>query len=62
MLLFVTHVHSLVRAAGYGTDFKIPLNQLREILWRRYNMARTALELFLVDNTTYFLNFPDKKV
>ena len=25
-------------------------------------MARTALEIFLVDQTNYFLNFPSKKV
>lgn len=43
-------------------DFKIRLDQLREIHSRRYNMQRTAIELFLVDQTNYFLNFESSKV
>ena len=47
---------------GYSTDFKVPLSQLREIHSRRYNMSRTALEIFFVDQTNYFLNFPEATV
>ena len=44
-----------------GEDFKWSLSQLREIHFRRYNLRRSALEMFLVDQTNYFLNF-EKKV
>lgn len=47
---------------GYSTDFKIPLSHMREIHSRRYNMSRTALEIFLIDQTNCFINFPNKKV
>ncbi|KAH3749001.1 hypothetical protein DPMN_183490 [Dreissena polymorpha] len=40
-----------------GEDFKWSLPQLREIHFRRYNLRRSALEMFLVDQTNYFLNF-----
>ena len=43
-----------------GEDFKWSLSQLREIHLRRYNLRRSALELFLVDQTNYFLNFSPK--
>ena len=51
-----------VLASGYSTGFQIPLTQLREIHLRRYNMSRTALEIFFVDQTNYFLNFQNRKV
>lgn len=38
-------------------DFKIPLNQLREVQLRRYNLRRSALELFLIDQSNFFINF-----
>lgn len=38
-------------------DFKIPLNQLKEVQIRRYNLRRSALEFFLIDETNYFINF-----
>ncbi|KAK7580758.1 hypothetical protein V9T40_001387 [Parthenolecanium corni] len=38
-------------------DFKWPINKLREIYLRRYNLCKTALEFFLTDQTNYFLNF-----
>uniref|UniRef100_T1J5I8 BEACH domain-containing protein n=1 Tax=Strigamia maritima TaxID=126957 RepID=T1J5I8_STRMM len=41
-------------------DFKWNLSQLREVHLRRYNLRRSALELFLVDQTNYFLNFTSK--
>ena len=37
--------------------FSIELRLLREIHFRRYYLRRTALELFLVDQRSYFLNF-----
>ena len=38
-------------------DFKWLLSELREIHFRRYNLRRSALEFFLVDQTNYFFNF-----
>lgn len=55
-------MNALFFFTGYSTDFKVPLAQLREIHSRRFNMSRTAIEIFLVDQTNYFINFPDKKV
>lgn len=40
-----------------GHDFKWPLSQIREVHLRRYNLRRSALEIFLIDQTNYFLNF-----
>ncbi|ESO94157.1 hypothetical protein LOTGIDRAFT_232423 [Lottia gigantea] len=60
-----THVYffdcSLNKSEG-GEDFKWALNQLREIHFRRYNLRRSALEMFLIDQTNYFLNFTEKRV
>ncbi|XP_077472025.1 neurobeachin-like protein 1 isoform X2 [Stigmatopora argus] len=42
---------------GLGHDFKWPLSQIREVHLRRYNLRRSALEIFLIDQTNYFLNF-----
>lgn len=47
---------------GMDVEFKVRLDQLREIHSRRYNMQRTALELFLTDQSNYFLNFSSSKV
>lgn len=41
-------------------DFKFALNQLQEVHLRRYNLRRSALEFFLIDHTTYFVNFNTK--
>ena len=41
-------------------DFKFALSQLQEVHLRRYNLRRSALEFFLVDHTTYFVNFNTK--
>ncbi len=38
-------------------DFKIPLNQLKDVQIRRFNLRRSALEFFLLDETNYFINF-----
>ena len=38
------------------------LDQLREIHSRRFNMQRTAIEIFLTDQTNYFINFSSSKV
>ncbi|XP_078085109.1 neurobeachin-like protein 1 isoform X2 [Mustelus asterias] len=48
---------SVDKEEGVGYDFKWPLSQLREIHLRRYNLRRSALEIFLIDQTNYFLNF-----
>ncbi|XP_077997957.1 neurobeachin-like protein 1 isoform X2 [Glandiceps talaboti] len=47
---------------GGGQDFKWALSQLREVHLRRYNLRRTAIEMFLIDQTNYFINFNSKKV
>jgi hypothetical protein len=43
-------------------SFKVRLDQLREIHSRRFNMQRTAIEIFLTDQTNYFINFSSSKV
>jgi len=43
-------------------EFKLSLNDIREIHSRRYHLVRSALELFLVDQTNYFFNFSSQKV
>lgn len=48
---------TLLSSVGVGHDFKWPLLQIREVHLRRYNLRRSALEIFLIDQTTYFLNF-----
>uniref|UniRef100_K7FGC5 Neurobeachin-like protein 2 n=1 Tax=Pelodiscus sinensis TaxID=13735 RepID=K7FGC5_PELSI len=48
---------SIEKEEGVGFDFKWPLSQIREIHLRRYNLRRSALEIFLIDQTNYFLNF-----
>ncbi|MGH0167376.1 UNVERIFIED_CONTAM: hypothetical protein FKN15_052506 [Acipenser sinensis] len=48
---------SVDKEEGVGYDFKWPLSQIREIHLRRYNLRRSALEIFLIDQTNYFLNF-----
>ncbi|XP_030639127.1 LOW QUALITY PROTEIN: neurobeachin-like protein 2 [Chanos chanos] len=45
---------------GIGFDFKRPLIQLREVHLRRYNLRRSALELFFIDQAHYFINFRKK--
>ncbi|CAO2633435.1 Neurobeachin-like protein 2, partial [Lemmus lemmus] len=45
---------------GIGHDFRRPLAQLREVHLRRFNLRRSALELFFIDQSNYFLNFPSK--
>uniref|UniRef100_A0A670XZA6 Neurobeachin like 1 n=1 Tax=Pseudonaja textilis TaxID=8673 RepID=A0A670XZA6_PSETE len=46
-----------IEKEGIGFDFKWPLSQIREIHLRRYNLRRSALEIFFIDQTNYFLNF-----
>ncbi|XP_012936084.1 neurobeachin-like protein 1 [Aplysia californica] len=45
-----------------GEDFKWALGRLREIHFRRYNLRRSALEIFLIDQTNYFINFSEKRM
>lgn len=42
-------------------EFQWTITELREVHLRRYNLRRSALEFFLVDQTNYFINF-DKEV
>ncbi|KAM6152194.1 neurobeachin-like protein 1 isoform 1-T1 [Erethizon dorsatum] len=48
---------SVEKEDGVGFDFKWPHSQIREIHLRRYNLKRSALEIFHVDQSNYFLNF-----
>ena len=50
----------VLRHPALNEDFKYSIAQLREIHFRRYNLRRSALEFFLVDQTNYFLNFTKK--
>lgn len=36
------------------------MGQIKEVHLRKYNLRRSALEIFLVDQTSYFLNFTTK--
>uniref|UniRef100_A0AAG5CUG9 DUF4704 domain-containing protein n=1 Tax=Anopheles atroparvus TaxID=41427 RepID=A0AAG5CUG9_ANOAO len=54
--LMFTEIASL-RDDGQRHDFKFPIGQLRELHLRKFNLRRSALEMFLVDQTSYFLNF-----
>lgn len=38
-------------------DVKIPLVQLKEVQLRRYNLRRSALEFFLINESSYLINF-----
>ena len=42
-------------------DFRFPLSALREMHLRRFNLRRSGIEFFLMDQTNYFINFPDSK-
>ncbi|XP_068091322.1 neurobeachin-like protein 2 isoform X2 [Hyperolius riggenbachi] len=45
---------------GIGYDIKRPLSQLQEVHLRRYNLRRSALEFFFIDQANYFVNFKKK--
>ena len=51
---------ALLLLSGIGFDFRRPLSQLREVHLRRYNLRRSALELFFIDQAHYFINFRKK--
>jgi hypothetical protein len=38
-------------------DLKISLTQLRDVQARRYNLRRSALEFFLINESNFFINF-----
>jgi hypothetical protein len=38
-------------------DFKLSLTQLKEVQLRRYNLRRSALEFFLINESNFFINF-----
>ena len=63
--LTVTHVFFYDEQENYSDasyDFKFALEDLREIYSRRYNLRKTAMEFFLLDRSSYFVNFPSEKV
>ena len=43
-------------------DFKFSLDELREVYSRRYNLRKSAIEFFLLDRSSYFINFKLPKV
>ncbi|XP_067645670.1 neurobeachin-like protein 1 isoform X2 [Eurosta solidaginis] len=45
---------------GSKHDFRFPISKIREVHLRKYNLRRSALEIFLIDQTSYFLNFTTK--
>jgi len=49
--------HTPSRESGDTQDFKWQLEELREIHFRRYNLRRSALEFFFVDQSNCFINF-----
>ncbi|XP_022079256.1 neurobeachin-like protein 1 [Acanthaster planci] len=60
-----THVYfydnSPDKEENAGQDFKWSLSHLREVHLRRYNLRRSAIEIFFISQTNYFINFKDKK-
>ena len=47
---------------GSGFDFRFSLKELKEMHMRRYNLRKSALEFFLDDKASYFINFVTAKV
>ena len=45
----------------FKLNYRWSLGEVRELHLRRYNLRRTALEVFLVDQTNMFLNFPTNR-
>ncbi|KAI8116988.1 Neurobeachin-like protein 1 [Lucilia cuprina] len=45
---------------GSKHDFRFSINKIREVHLRKFNLRRSALEIFLIDQTSYFLNFTTK--
>ena len=43
-------------------DFRYPLDELIEIFSRRHNLRKTAMEFFLLDRSSFFVNFPTQQV
>jgi len=57
-MYFFDHMPS--RESGETLDLKWQLAELREIHFRRYNLRRSALEFFFVDQSNCFINFQRK--
>ena len=60
----VSFCPGIANSAGFSchdfeilNDFKISLAQLKEVQLRRYNLRRSALEFFLIDQSNFFINF-----
>ena len=47
---------------GSGCDFRFALEKLQEMHMRRFNLRKTGLEFFLIDRSSFLINFPDSKV
>lgn len=58
----VFHDLSPLRDDRPRQDHRWPLASLREIHLRKYNLRRSALEIFLLDQTNYFFNFSTKVI
>ena len=46
---------------GSQNDIKYPLQWLKDIQFRRYNLRPTALEFFLITRRNFLLNFNEKQ-
>lgn len=49
-----------VQSGENNYDFKCSLAHLKEIHLRKYNLRRSAMEIFLVDRKSYFINLKTK--
>lgn len=51
-----------VNSGGGGVrhHFRFHMAQIKEVHLRKYNLRRSALEVFLIDQTSYFINFTTK--
>ena len=47
---------------GSACDFRFALEKLQEMHMRRYNLRKTGLEFFLIDRSSYLINFRGDKV
>ena len=47
---------------GSACDFWFQLEKLQEMHMRRYNLRKTGLEFFLIDRSSYLINFASNKV
>ncbi|EDV26958.1 uncharacterized protein TRIADDRAFT_22959 [Trichoplax adhaerens] len=55
--IYFTDLRSEIAEGSLPYDFEISLSDLREVHLRRYNLNRSAIEVFLIDQNNYFFNF-----